>query len=83
MKIYKAMKKTYINTEIELINPDATYISLNEIRKLFNPPLSYTTLWKWQKKGFLKLTPRVISNKRYYHMDEVIQEIERHKRPNE
>ena len=74
------MKKTYIKTDIELINPDAIYISLKEVGKLFSPPVSYTTLWKWQKKGILKLVPRVYGNKKFYNFEEVIQELERHKK---
>ncbi len=71
--------KTLIKTEIELINPDGDYYSLNEIRKLFNPPISYVTIWRWQKKGILKLTPYVYGNKKFYHIDEVNQELKRHK----
>ena len=73
------MKKTYIKTNIELINKNAVYINLNEVGKLFSPPISYTTLWKWQKEGVIKLIPRVFGNKKFYHIDEVIQELERHK----
>ncbi|GGX19264.1 hypothetical protein [Aquimarina muelleri] len=72
--------KTYIKTEVELINPDADYYSLDEIRKLFNPPISYVTLWRWQKKGVLKLTPYVYGNKKFYHIEEVLQELKRHKK---
>lgn len=71
--------KTFIKTETELINPDAEYYSLSEIRKLFNPPISYVTIWRWQKNGILKLTPYVYGNKKYYHIDEVNQELKKHK----
>ncbi|WP_027393522.1 helix-turn-helix domain-containing protein [Aquimarina latercula] len=71
--------KTYIKTETELINPDAEYYSLNEIRKLFNPPVSYTTIWRWRENGILKLTPYTYGNKMYFHIDEVNEELKRHK----
>lgn len=76
------MKKTFIKTDTELINPDAEYYSLKEISKLFNPPISYTTLWKWREKGILKLVPYVYGNKMYFHIDEVNEELKRHRAEN-
>ncbi|WP_024773008.1 helix-turn-helix transcriptional regulator [Aquimarina macrocephali] len=72
--------KTYIRTEIELINPDAEFLSLKEVGKLFSPPISYTTLWKWQKQGKLQLSPYVLGNKKFYKASEVLQELEKHKK---
>lgn len=72
--------KAYIKTETELTNPEADYYSLGEIRKLFNPPVSYVTLWRWQKKGILKLTPYIYGNKKFYKTEEVLQELARHKK---
>lgn len=62
-----------------LINPEAEYLSLKEISKLFSPPISPVSLWKWQKQGKLQLTPYVFGNKKFYKRSEVIAEIELHK----
>lgn len=62
-----------------LINPEAEYLSLKEIGKLFSPPISNVSLWKWQKQGKLRLTPYVLGNKKFYKRSEVLAEIERHK----
>ncbi len=71
--------KAYIKTENELTNPEGDYYSLNEIRKLFNPPISYVTLWRWRENGILRLTPYVYGKKKFYHIDEVNKELKRHK----
>ena len=62
-----------------LINPEAEYLSIKEIGKLFSPPISHVSLWKWQKDGKLQLTPYLFGNKKFYKRSEVLQEIERHK----
>jgi hypothetical protein len=62
-----------------LINPEAEYISLKEIGKLFSPPISQVSLWKWQKNGEFKLTPYLFGNKKFYKLTDVLEEIERHK----
>jgi len=61
----------------KLINPDAEYISMKEIGNLFSPPISYVSLWKWQKDGKIKLTRFKLGSKYYYKKTEVIAEIER------
>lgn len=61
----------------KLINPDAEYISMKEIGNLFSPPISYVSLWKWQKEGKIKLTRFKLGSKFYYKKSEVIEEIER------
>lgn len=62
-----------------LINPEAEYLSIKEIGKLFSPPISHVSLWKWQRDGKLQLTPYLFGNKKFYKRSEVLQEIERHK----
>ncbi len=62
----------------KIINPDAEYLSLSEIGKLFSPPISYVSLWKWQKTGVLNLTPMTLGNKKFYKKVEVIKELENH-----
>ena len=62
-----------------LINPDAEFLSLSEIGKLFSPPISRESLWKWQKQGTLKLTPYLFGNKKFFKRSEVLAAIERHK----
>ncbi len=63
----------------KLINPDAEFINLSEIGKLFSPPISRVSLWKWQKQGKLKLTPYLLGNKKFFKRSEVLAEIEQHK----
>jgi len=62
-----------------LINPDAEFLNLSEVGKLFSPPISRVSLWKWQKEGKLKLTPYLLGSKKFYKRQEVIVEVERHK----
>ncbi len=62
-----------------LINPEAEYISSKEIGKLFSPPISTVSLWRWQKQGKLNLSPYIFGNKKFYKRTEVLDEIERHK----
>jgi len=61
----------------KLINPDAEYISMKEIGNLFSPPISYVSLWKWQKEGKITFTRYKLSSKYFYKKSEVIKEIER------
>ena len=63
-----------------LINPEAEFLSIKEIGKLFSPPISSVSLIKWQKEGSLKLTPYLFGNKKFYKRKEIIAEIERHKK---
>lgn len=65
--------------DIGLINPEAEYLSLKEIGKLFSPPISSVSLWRWVTTGKLNLTPVILGNKKFYKRIEVIEEIERHK----
>ncbi len=60
----------------ELINPSAEFLSIKEIGKLFSPPISYQSLWKWQKQGILKLTPYQLGNKKFYKRTEVMEVLE-------
>ena len=62
-----------------LINPEAEYLSIKEVGKLFSPPISHVSLWKWQKDEKLQLIPYLFGNKKFYKRSEVLQEIERHK----
>ncbi len=55
------------------------FLSITEVGKLFNPPISRISLWKWKKKGILRLNEIRIGSKVYYKKDEVIKEIERMK----
>lgn len=64
-----------------LINPEAEFLSLKEIGKLFSPPVSHVSLWKWQKNGTIQLNPYLIGGRKFYKKEEVLQEIERHKSP--
>ncbi|AUP81221.1 hypothetical protein [Flavivirga eckloniae] len=62
-----------------LINPEAEYLSIKEIGKLFSPPISHVSLWKWQKQGKLRFTPYLFGNKKFYKKSEVLQVIEQQK----
>ena len=60
-------------------NNVACFISIMDVAKLFNPPLSRTSLWKWRKNGTLKLTQYKIGSRVYYKKEEVLKEIEKMK----
>ena len=60
-------------------NCSAHFISITEVAKLFNPPISRTSLWKWKKNGTLRLNEIRIGSRVFYKKDEVIKEIERMK----
>jgi hypothetical protein len=62
-----------------LINPSAEFLSIKEVGKLFSPPISHVSLWKWQKEGKLNLNPYLFGNKKFYKREEVLEEIEHHK----
>lgn len=62
-----------------LLNPEAKYLSIQEIGQLFSPPVSHVSLSKWQRQGKLRLNPIVLGNKKFYNREEVITEIERNK----
>lgn len=68
-----------LGIEPGLINPEAEFLSIKEIGKLFSPPVSHVSLWKWQKTGKIQLTAYVLGNRKFYKKDEVLKEIERHK----
>ena len=53
------------------LNPDAEYLSLFELSKLFSPPISKVSLWKCPKQGKLRLNPCLFGNKKIYRRSEV------------
>lgn len=62
-----------------LLNPDAEFLNIDEVGKLFSPPISRVSFWKWEKEGKLQLPSYQLGNKKYYKRSEVIREIERFK----
>lgn len=65
----------------KLVNPDAEYISMKEIGNLFSPPISYVSLWRWQKEGKIQLTRYKVGSKFFYKRSEVIAELEKNVQP--
>ncbi|WP_438710723.1 hypothetical protein ACSTS3_18580 [Aquimarina muelleri] len=60
----------------ELINPNAVFLSISEVGKLFSPPISRQKLARLKKSGILPLKPVKIDKRVYYHKGKTIALIE-------
>ncbi len=56
----------------ELINPEAIFISIEEVGKLFSPPVSRQKLSELKKSGALPLESIKISYRFFYYKPHVI-----------
>jgi len=65
-------------------NPESQYISVAGICRLFNPPISRVTFWKWRQcRTFNVPQYRMggVKGKIFYKLSEVLQEIEKNRQP--
>ena len=61
----------------KLVNSEAEFISASEIGKIFSPPISKVSIWRWQKDGRLQLTQYRFGSRVFYSKVEVIDAIKK------
>jgi len=64
------------------INPESPYIDIAGICRLFTPPISRVTFWKWRRcRTFNPPQYRIggVKGKIFYKLSEVLQEIEKNR----
>ncbi len=66
-----------METPSEKNEDSAQFISLERVGKLFDPPVSRVTLYKWMDAGILKITAYKIGGRVYYKKDQAILEIQK------
>ena len=59
----------------------AQFISLAQVGKLFDPPVSRVTLYKWMDAGVLNIQPLKMGGRVYYKKHQVILEIQKNIKP--
>ncbi|GAA3522289.1 hypothetical protein GCM10022393_41030 [Aquimarina addita] len=61
----------------ELISPNALYLDIKEVGKLFSPPISRQKLGRLKRSGELPLIPCKIGKRTYYHKKQTVKLIEK------
>ena len=70
-----------METPSEKNDNSAQFISLERVGKLFDPPVSKVTLYKWMGAGTLNITAYKIGGRVFYNKIQVLNEIKNNIKP--
>lgn len=70
-----------METPSEKNDDSAQFISLERVGKLFDPPVSRTTLYKWIDAGVFNIQAYKMGGRVYYQKDKAILEIQKNIKP--